>query len=63
MSIYVTPEDLLKSQVKEINKGNIDFLMTLYENDVCFANQPGQVVKKKNSYVRHFVISLTRELN
>jgi ketosteroid isomerase-like protein len=47
MSKFATPEDLLKSQVEEFNKGNIDFLVTLYENDICLANQPGQVVKDK----------------
>lgn len=45
MSKIVTPEDLLNSQVEEFNKGNINFLMTLYENDACFASKPGQVVK------------------
>jgi uncharacterized protein (TIGR02246 family) len=41
----MTPEDLLYSQVEEFNKGNISFLMTLYEEDACFASSPGQVVK------------------
>jgi uncharacterized protein (TIGR02246 family) len=41
----MTPEDLLYSQVKEFNKGNISFLMTLYEKDACFASSPGKVVK------------------
>jgi ketosteroid isomerase-like protein len=45
MPKFVTPEDLLNFQVEEFNKGNIDFLMTLYENRACFANQPGQVIK------------------
>jgi ketosteroid isomerase-like protein len=45
MPKFVTPEDLLNFQVEEFNKGNIDFLMTLYENGACFANQPGQVIK------------------
>jgi hypothetical protein len=39
----MTPEDLLKLQVQEFNKGNVSFLMTLYENDACFASEPGQV--------------------
>ena len=47
MSKFATPEDLLKSQVAEFNKGNFDFLMTLYGNDACFVNQPDQVVKDK----------------
>ena len=33
MSKFLTPKDLLDSQVKEFNRGNIDFLMTLYEKD------------------------------
>jgi uncharacterized protein (TIGR02246 family) len=41
----MTPEDLLNSQVEEFNKGNISFLMTLYEKDACFASEPGRVVK------------------
>lgn len=45
MSKIVTPEDLLNSQVEEFNKGNTNFLMTLYEKDVCIASKPGQVVK------------------
>lgn len=45
MSKTVTPEDLLNSQVEEFNKGNTNFLMTLYEKDVCIASKPGQVVK------------------
>jgi uncharacterized protein (TIGR02246 family) len=45
LSKIKTPEDLLKSQVEEFNKGNISFLLTLYEKDACFASRPGQVVK------------------
>ena len=41
----MTPEDVFYSQVEEFNKGNICFLMTLYEKDACFASSPGQVVK------------------
>ena len=41
----MTPEELLNLQVEEFNKGNVSFLMTLYENDACFASEPGQVVK------------------
>ena len=44
MSKFLTPKDLLDSQVKEFNRGNIDFLMTLYEMDACFASKPGQAV-------------------
>jgi ketosteroid isomerase-like protein len=41
----MTPEDLLNLQVKEFNRGNVSFLMTLYEDNACFAPEPGQVVK------------------
>mgnify|MGYP003290837356 CR=1 FL=1 len=46
------PEDLLKLQVEEFNKGNVSFLMTIYENDACFASEPGQVVKDPESIRR-----------
>jgi ketosteroid isomerase-like protein len=52
MSKFLTPEDLLNSQVEEFNKGNADFLMTLYEKDACFASKPGQVVKDLESIRR-----------
>jgi ketosteroid isomerase-like protein len=52
MSKIVTPEDLLNSQVEEFNKGNTNFLMTLYEKDMCFASKPGQVVKDLESIRR-----------
>jgi ketosteroid isomerase-like protein len=45
MSKIMTPEEVLDLQVKEFNKGNISFLMTLYENGACFASEPGQVVE------------------
>jgi len=48
------PEDLLNSQVEEFNKGNISFLMTLYEKDAGFASEPGQVVKDKESIRQSF---------
>ena len=54
MSKFATPEDLLNSQVVEFNKGNVDFLMTLYEKDACFASQPGQVVKDQERIRRAF---------
>jgi ketosteroid isomerase-like protein len=41
-SKITTPEELLTLQVEEFNKGNIEFLMTLYENDACFASKPGR---------------------
>jgi ketosteroid isomerase-like protein len=48
----MTPEALLNSQVQEFNKGNISFLMTLYEKDACFASNSGQVVKDPESIRR-----------
>jgi ketosteroid isomerase-like protein len=45
----MTPEELLNLQVEEFNKGNVSLLMTLYENDACFASEPGQVVKDLES--------------
>jgi ketosteroid isomerase-like protein len=54
MSKIMTPEDLLKAQVEEFNKGNLSFLMTLYENDACFASKPGQVVKDLEDIRRTF---------
>jgi hypothetical protein len=52
MSKIVKPEALLNSQVEEFNKGNADFLMTLYEKDACFASKPGHVVKDLESIRR-----------
>jgi ketosteroid isomerase-like protein len=43
MSKIMTP--VLDLQVKEFNKGNISFLMTLYENGACFASKPEQTEK------------------
>jgi ketosteroid isomerase-like protein len=54
MAKFKTPEDLLNSQVFEFNKGNIDFLMTLYEKDAGFASQPGQVVKDQERIRKAF---------
>ena len=49
MSNIKTPADLLYLQVKEFNRGNVSFLMTLYEKDACFASKPGQVVQDLES--------------
>ena len=38
-----TPEQVLKSIVEGINSGNVDALMTLYEDQAAFANQPGSL--------------------
>lgn len=48
-SKFLAPGDLLNAQVDEFNKGNINFLMTLYEKDACFASEPGQVINDLNS--------------
>ena len=50
----MTPEELLNIQAEEFNKGNIIFLMTLYENDACFASKPGQAVKDLEDIRRSF---------
>ena len=47
MSKILTPEELLNSQIEEFNRGNIRFLITLYEKDACFAFKAGQVVTDK----------------
>jgi ketosteroid isomerase-like protein len=36
-----TPEQVLRSIVEGINSGNLDALMTLYEDRAAFATQPG----------------------
>lgn len=38
-----TPEQVLKSIVDGINTGDLDALMTLYESEAGFANQPGNL--------------------
>jgi ketosteroid isomerase-like protein len=48
----MTPADLLYLQVEEFNRGNVSFLMTLYEKDACFASKPGQVVQDLGSIRR-----------
>jgi ketosteroid isomerase-like protein len=45
ISKSTTPEEFLNLQVEEFNRGNINFLMTLYGSDACFASKPAQVVK------------------
>ena len=52
MSNIKTPADLLYLQVEEFNRGNVSFLMTLYEKDACFASKPGQVVQDLESIRR-----------
>ena len=38
-----TPEQVLRSIVEGINSGNVDALMTLYEEQAAFAVQPGSL--------------------
>lgn len=52
MSNIIAPADLLYLQVEEFNRGNVSFLMTLYEKDACFASNPGQVVQGLESIRR-----------
>lgn len=44
----------IKIPVQEFNKGNINFLMSLYENNACFAPRPGQVDRDLESIRRSF---------
>ncbi|MGB8100726.1 MAG: nuclear transport factor 2 family protein [Nitrososphaeraceae archaeon] len=41
----MTPEEVLNSVTEDINAGDLDSLMTLYEPLACFASQPGQLAK------------------
>jgi len=34
----MTPGEVLNSVVEDINRGDLDSLMTLYEADACFAS-------------------------
>ena len=45
----MTPGEVLSSVAEGINTGDLDFLMTLYEADACFASQPGQLAKSPES--------------
>lgn len=58
MSKFLTPKDLLDSQVKEFNRGNIDFLMTLYEKD-----REDKLLMIWIVFAGLYKISFTRELN
>jgi uncharacterized protein (TIGR02246 family) len=52
MSNIKAPADLLYLQVEEFNRGNVSYLMTLYEKDARFASKPGQVVQGLESIRR-----------
>jgi uncharacterized protein (TIGR02246 family) len=60
MSKNMTPGEVLDSVVEGINTGDLDSLMMLYEDDACFASQPGQLAKSPESVrqsLRSFVDS------
>jgi hypothetical protein len=63
MSKIPTPEDLLSSQVEEFNKGNIDFLMTLYEKMHVLPPRKDKLLTARKVYVELFRISLTWEVS
>src|SRR5918992_5185676 len=54
MSKRMTPGEVLNSVVEGINTGDLDSLMTLYEDDACFALQPGQPESVRQS-LRSFI--------
>ena len=56
MSKKMTPGEVLDSVVEGINTGDLDSLMMLYEEDACFASQPGQLAKSPES-VRQSLLS------
>ena len=41
----MAPENLLNSFSTELNKGNLSYLLSLYETDACFVSQSGEIVK------------------
>lgn len=45
----MTPGEVLDSVVEGINTGDLVSLMMLYEDDACFASQPGQLAKSPES--------------
>ena len=54
----MSPEEVLDSIVEGINTGNLDSLMTLYEDEACFASQPGQLAKSPDTVrqsLRNFI--------
>lgn len=61
----MSPEEVLNSVTKGINSGDLDFLMTLYEPNACFASQPGQLARDSRGIrdcLRHF-IDMNGQLN
>lgn len=45
MSKSQAPENLLITFAGELNKGNLCYLLSLYEKDACFVSQSGEIVK------------------
>ena len=45
MSKNLNPENLLNSFADELNKGNLSYLLSLYDTDACFVSQSGEIVK------------------
>ena len=45
MSKNPVPETFLNSFADELNKGNLSYLLSLFETDACFASQSGEIVK------------------
>ena len=45
MSKNPAPEIFLNSFADELNKGNLSYLLSLYETNACFVSQSGEIVK------------------
>ena len=45
MSKNPSPENFLNSFAEELNKGNLSYLLSLYETDACFVSQSGEIIK------------------
>jgi uncharacterized protein (TIGR02246 family) len=45
MSKNPAPETFLNSFADELNKGNLSYLLSLYETDACFVSQSGEIVR------------------
>lgn len=45
MSKNLAPENFLNSFADELNKGNLSYLVSLYETNACFVSQSGEIVK------------------
>lgn len=52
MSKNPAPENLLNSFADELNKGNLSYLLSLYETDACFVSQSGEIVKGQENIGR-----------